>query len=53
MQNFQYTFETRKRSSISALSICVTVLLKGKQLFSKIGKDHSENVCIFLLRHYY
>ena len=27
MRNFQYTFETRKRSFISAFSICMTVLL--------------------------
>ena len=27
MQNFQNTFDTRKRSSISAFSICMTVPL--------------------------
>ena len=29
MQNFQDTFETRKRSSISVLSICMTVPLRS------------------------
>ena len=29
MQNFQDTFEPRKRSFISAFSICMTVPLKG------------------------
>ena len=28
MQNFQGTFETRKRSFISAFSVCMTVPLK-------------------------
>ena len=28
MRNSQYSFETRKRSFISAFSICMTVLLK-------------------------
>ena len=31
MQNFQNTFETRKRSFFSAFSICMTVLLKFKK----------------------
>ena len=44
MQNFQYTFETRKRSSISALSICMTVLLKVKQL--KLEKI-TLRMCVF------
>ena len=30
MQNFQNTFETRKRSFISAFSICMTVPLNKK-----------------------
>ena len=30
MRNFQDTFETHKRSSISAFSICMTVPLKAK-----------------------
>ena len=29
LRNFQDTFETRKRSFISALSVCMTVPLKG------------------------
>ena len=37
MRNFQDTFETRKRSFISAFAICMTVPLKHFQ------KDFSEN----------
>ena len=36
MQNFEDTFETPKRSLISAFSICVTVPLR---LFSKNSKS--------------
>ena len=40
MQNFQDNFETRKRSFISACSICMTVLLR---VFSRI--EIIKNVC--------
>ena len=35
MRNFQDTFETRKRSFIGAFSICMTVPLTLKPIFSK------------------
>ena len=34
MQNFQYTFETRKRSFISTFLICMTVPLKDLIFFA-------------------
>ena len=34
MRNFQDTFKTRKRSIISAFSICMTVSLKEVSFFS-------------------
>ena len=38
MQNFQDNFETRKRSFISAFSICITVTLMIKQVFQQFLK---------------
>ena len=42
MLNFQYTFETRKRSFIRAFSICITVPLKETRnsYFCVTPKNH-------------
>ena len=59
MRNFQDTFETRKRSFISAFSICMTVplrsKLRNKYLIQKSEESRllykkQRNVCVFLLK---
>ena len=44
MRNFQETFETRKRSFISAFSICMTVPLKNNTgvLVAQIANEVKE-----------
>ena len=42
MRNFQDTFQTRKRSLINALSICMTVPLKSN--VDKLHLDKLKNV---------
>ena len=44
MRNFEHTFETRKRSFISAFSICITAPLR---LFSK-NNESDENFTWYL-----
>ena len=59
MRNFQDTFETRKRSFISAFLICMTVplrsKLRNKYLIQKSEESRllykkQRNVCVFLLK---
>ena len=42
MQNFQNTFETRKRSFVSAFSFCMTVPLICQAVMSKIKSFMSD-----------
>ena len=48
MQNFQDTFETRKRSFMSAFSICVTVPLNNNEII----RDVRGRLDIFQLKHH-
>ena len=48
MQNFQYTFETRKQSFISAFSICMTAPLRRAKFDGRFGmkkKGDILNIC--------
>ena len=50
MRNFQDTFETRKRSFISAFAICMTVILiKADRKFYKLYKTIApeSNIALF------
>ena len=53
MRNFQDTYETRKRSFISAFSICMTVPLKelqnhsGKSFFESATKIAENAINVF------
>ena len=56
MSNFQDTFETRKRSFISAFSVCVTVPLSMNnyvtRMFNETGLT-SLNLSIFIVNDFY
>ena len=43
MQNFQDSFETRKRSFISAFSICMTIALSFPNIV--LARDILKNYC--------
>ena len=52
MQNFQVTFETRKRSFIYVLSICITAssIAVARVLFDlDIEKNYSAKLCVTTL----
>ena len=48
MRNFQDTFETRKRSSISAFSFCMTLPLISHRLLYNMNDGISSLGCYFL-----
>ena len=54
MQNFQDIFKTRKRSFISAFSICMTVPLKGCLFSQKKKKKKIYHSCLteFNTKHF-
>ena len=50
MRNFQDTFETRKRSFISAFSICMTVPIKHVKLIISENYNECKTKHLFLIK---